>query len=141
MTKLKTMILAMALLAPIAAQAASPPTKMYPDFYEYFWRMAQCTTLPYFECNYTSKTCLRGYATTSFDLFAGVLLAEDRQKVLAHLIQRGGIWLNADTGEVQFPDGRRANEPDYFKINPEWLAQRRADHNCFPGRAYEPPPE
>jgi hypothetical protein len=141
MTKLTTTIMAAAalLLPIIPAQAA--PKKLYPDFFEFHWRWQQCYGKKIFHCDYTSRTCLSGY-TLAGDDFAGVLLGEDRQTVLAHVVQnRARMWLNVDTGVVDMRWKVEEN-PRHFQYDREILANWRNGkllNNCT--NAYEPVPE
>jgi TPR repeat protein len=57
---------------------------------------------PYYQCNYTTKTCLRGKGNGS--AFIGETLAEDRQTVLAHIMCNGDECINFDTGLRTFGD-------------------------------------
>jgi hypothetical protein len=141
----KSIILAMALLAPIPAQAGSPPKIMYPEFYDFQWRNNQCHFPPYFECDFTSKTCLKGYGSAR-GAFAGVVLAEDRQTVLAHVVHFGDRWFNVDTGEIQWAGGTLSKEQaaDFFRISPklqEMARERDTRRQQCRQPEPEPPPE
>lgn len=131
----------MALMVP--AQAASPPKIKYPEFYEMYWREAQCFGKRFFDCNYTTKNCLSGYsASPPSGVFAGVTLAEDRRTVLAHVVHANGYWFNVDTGEVQDRSGIIPMSTDIFKVSPELMEENW--HNLAPdycGKPYEQPPE
>lgn len=64
---------------------------------------------PYLDCNYTSKTCQKGYHILS-EQFVFAVLAEDRETELNHLIciQSGETWcISFDTGL-----GRRSAIPE-----------------------------
>ena len=142
MTKLKAAMVALALLAPTAAQAASPPTVAYPGFYEFHWRMQQCNGKKYFNCDYTSKTCLYGYSLFPGS-FAGVVLAEDRKTVLAHIVQITQDQLfNVDTGERN-EGGRMVRGSFYY--DSALLASMRRGNISNAGlpcsNPYEPVPE
>jgi hypothetical protein len=70
----------------------------HPQAYALFWYMS-CLSPVYFECDDATKTCIRGRGYRS--RFAGLLLAEDRKTVLAHVAFIGGhILFNFDTGQV-----------------------------------------
>ncbi len=118
--KMKATIMAATavLLLMVPAQAASPPKKAYPDFFEFYWRMYQCHGNKTLDCDYTSKTCLSGYSLLGD--FAGVVLAEDRQTVLAHVVGISGTWYNADTGVVQ-DRGMIIPKMTPWKIHPDEL--------------------
>jgi len=60
----------------------------------------------YFQCDYTSQTCQRGYRILGGQgLFLYELLAEDRKTAIAHQFCRSGsargVCLNFDTGEAR----------------------------------------
>lgn len=148
MTKLTSMVMAAALLVPTAVQAS--PKVMYPDFYELHWRLQQCFGKKVFNCDYTSKTCLSGYSLYTSD-FTGVVLAEDRKTVLAHVVAAMGLWFNVDTGEVRARDtGVRIHQDEEFlNLNKSdqqtltnWRNGKTDDGSWFKcTNPDEPPPE
>jgi hypothetical protein len=143
---------ALSLAQPLAALAAEPPPKkMYPGFYEYYWRLFSCHGQPYFQCDYTRRTCKSGYNFGSG--FAGVELAEDRTTVLAHGICLGGTCFNVDTGAVVFKNGLSPNsgsgwfnydveQLEHWRAGQDWDCSRQPCHtgprNCLHN---EPPPD
>jgi TPR repeat protein len=63
---------------------------------------------PYFKCNYTTKSCLRGKAVGN--AFIGEVLAEDRQTVVDHIMCHGEDCINFDTG-LETMNGRVVGSP------------------------------
>ena len=136
-----------------ATAATATPKKMYPEFYEWEWRFQQCIGTKVFHCDYTSKTCLSGYSIND-GLFVGVVLAEDRVTVLAHVVNNSPMWLNVDTGEVRIGNSSPPNQQGYFRYDAEQLSHWRAgeEWGCAVGQQcpkkerkcpnpYEPVPE
>jgi hypothetical protein len=91
------------------AQAVEPTMK-YPRCWEHYQKLfAQYHD--YFECDYISRTCLRGKAAGS--TIVGEVLADDRVTVLAHVIVKGEMVINFDTGgaSVTMPSGHHYDQP------------------------------
>ena len=90
-----------AILVPtlVNAQEASPISEMkYPNRYAYEL-LSLREAPPVFECNYTSRSCLRGFRRGAD--FAGEVLAEDRKTVIAHITCYAGRCTNYDTGVIK----------------------------------------
>jgi hypothetical protein len=87
---------ALSLATPVLAQS---PTVRLPNLYAWAWCVG--SPRPYFECDDTSRTCLQGRIFGMRGGFVGVVLAEDRQTVLAHLwCTDPHLCTNLDTGEA-----------------------------------------
>jgi hypothetical protein len=105
----KTLIATVALLLAAPALAGSPTPRL-PHLYAWAWCVGG--PRPYFECDYTSRTCLQGRIFGMRGGFVGVVLAEDRHTVLAHLwCTDPHLCINLDTGEG-FADNRHVPQLD-----------------------------
>jgi hypothetical protein len=64
---------------------------------------------PYFHCDFTTRTCERGYTLYGYspDLRIVEVLAPDRTTVIGHLLYRGGIMHDFDTGIEEMENGLR----------------------------------
>src|SRR5262245_43103157 len=105
----KTLIATVELLLTAPALAQSPAVR-FPHLYACAWCVV-CPR-PYFECDDTSRTCLQGRIFGMRGGFVGVVLAEDRHTVLAHLwCTDPHLCINLDTGEG-FADNRHFPQLD-----------------------------
>jgi hypothetical protein len=69
------------------------------------------------------QTCYSGYGNIRTQ-FTGVVLAEDRHTVLAHIFTNGSLLYNVDTGEVRSKrtgDVVANSGPQYFFVEPQML--------------------
>jgi hypothetical protein len=105
MNKLLTITLA---LLTCSASAAEPIPNRYQFDYTFLSQMPR--SRPYYECDYTSRTCFRGVSLMGMTV--GEVLADDRKTVLGHIgMIRNMITINYDTGEVTSM-GRKSTIPD-----------------------------
>ena len=105
----KTLIATVALLLAAPALAGSPTPRL-PHLYAWAWCVGG--PRPYFECDYPSRTCLQGPIFGMRGGFVGVVLAEDRHTVLAHLwCTDPHLCIDLDTGEG-FADNRHVPQLD-----------------------------
>jgi hypothetical protein len=72
------------------------PKLMYPNRFEYQLIMDSDRWDSYFNCDYTTRTCLKGWGWR--DRFTGVVLADDRKTILRHISCNSGDCVNYDTG-------------------------------------------
>ena len=144
MNILKSLAIAATLIATLAPAKADGPMK-YPNWYAY--KIASLEKdywggLPYFQCNYTSRTCLSGKVSdyARYSIFVGVVLAEDRRTVLKHIV----CWENFrdcndyDEGIEGFNNHPvRATVPDMPAYCVEAMRQRgercRGYDQCYSG--------
>jgi hypothetical protein len=109
MSKLFLVIAAsVVLMAAIRSAKSEEPTIRYPRTYAAWKEDVMCRMgEPVFNCDYTTRTCLRGITNRgggqSGYEFVGELLAEDRSTVIAHVMRYGNYWMNFDTGETTPP--------------------------------------
>jgi hypothetical protein len=86
---------------------SAEPTLQYPTQYFAWQKVIACRPevwVSTFNCDYTTKRCLRGKTEIDGSVFVGELLAEDRTTVTAHVMRRGNDWFDFDDGQVSFPD-------------------------------------
>lgn|SRR5437870_6086137 len=96
----KLIVAALILFA--TAPAVAEPVMKFPNAYKKRFAERYCLGgRPYFECDYTSRTCMRGSVNFQGG-FIGEILAEDRSTVIAHVECTGYICTNFDTGEVTY---------------------------------------
>jgi hypothetical protein len=109
----------------LIATAAEPELK-FPNWWAWYRAGFACGSVPYFQCDYTAKTCMSG--RQSRNTFIGVILAEDRQTVVAHVMCTGGTCINFDTGDgtgVGWFLGDKDQSPDEVRES-----QDRAMRKC-----------
>jgi hypothetical protein len=95
---LNAAMLALTMGSAAAAQTGQP--MKYPNSYAAWKSHLDCIGEDYFECDDTSKTCLRGKTNVGGGfVFVGEQLAEDRSTVIAHVMGQGSYWLNFDSGD------------------------------------------
>ena len=72
----------------------------FPNRFQY--ALSRALGESYFKCHFTTKTCMRGisYKGRSISRFVGVILAEDRKTILAHISCDGTTCFNYDTGTI-----------------------------------------
>jgi hypothetical protein len=121
-------------LGSLSTAAAEEPTLKFP-YYRAYTAMAQCIGHEFFECDATSKTCLRGVRAPN-GRYVGERLAEDRKTVLAHIYCQGthALCWNLDTGEARI-DNRPVPDFDYHHDLPAGDAEfetQRAQHCPHP---------
>jgi hypothetical protein len=122
---LNAAMLALTMGSAAAAQTGQP--MKYPNSYAAWKSHLDCIGEDYFECDDTSKTCLRGKTNVGGGfVFVGEQLAEDRSTVIAHVMGQGSYWLNFDSGETDppqvglLPFGIHADDqPPQFGDNPD----------------------
>jgi len=126
-------VVSVAVVGPVLAET---PSMHLPNTYTWYWlQLCRVPHSLYFQCDYTSKTCLRGRAHGK--RFAGVLLGEDRQIVLAHMFCDGFVCINADNGEAFFMNGEpnprlnRRQEEDMTAAGVEDMREAVRD-TCLP---------
>jgi hypothetical protein len=97
--KTLAMVFAMTLSAAQLALAQDEPTLRFPNTWAFYWSVF-CIGPPFFQCDYTTKTCMQGHSGLNGQ-FVGVVLGEDRKTILAHIYcAPGGACFNLDNGEV-----------------------------------------
>lgn len=105
--KLLLYLAAIMVVTPASAQPAEPVLR-FPNAFAFYSANVACLR-EFFECDNTSKTCLRGRGGRGGGWsFAGVVLADDRTTVLAHIYCSPG-WdscINFDTGEMFLNGGQ-----------------------------------
>jgi hypothetical protein len=82
------------------AELMDGPKMRFPNRFQY--ALSRAPGAPYFQCHLVSKTCTRGiaYKSRSISRFVGVILAEDKKTILAHISCDGTTCFNYDTGAI-----------------------------------------
>lgn len=100
------------------------------DQYKAWYHWYACTDgVPYFRCDYTSQTCLRGLSGFGGS-FVGVVLGSDRQTVLAHVLHQGNITINYDTAQATEDGGRQLPQGQVSMAAPQVLGPPYSKSNC-----------
>ena len=102
--KTKVTLVAALIVSSTVAVVAEPELK-FPNRYNYELALfPRAPSTEYFYCDYTARTCLRGYAYRG--RFIGQRISDaDRTTVLAHISCAGGRCTNYDTGEISDNSG------------------------------------
>ena len=74
------------------------PKMRFPN--RFYYELTRAPGEPFFKCNVQTKTCKQGIAVISANRFVGVILAEDRKTILAHISCYNGSCFNYDTGQI-----------------------------------------
>jgi hypothetical protein len=120
----------LALLTMLGGSAQADPALKFPNRYNSLLSSAMRTGERgrFFQCDYAARACMDGWGDSK--AFVGVILAEDRETVLAHVACTWGfvgsaIWncINYDTGEFAYnvPLTLRGNQRHYLQndnVNP-----------------------
>jgi hypothetical protein len=102
---------------PQSSSMENARTLRFPNAWAFYWSVF-CVGPPVFQCDYTTKTCSQGHSGLNGQ-FVGVVLAEDRKTILAHIYcAPGGECFNLDNGEVTIR-GRRVPQLDMRRDVPQ----------------------
>jgi hypothetical protein len=73
------------------------PKMRFPNRFHY--ELTKGIGEPFFKCDDATKTCMKGFASEG-TRFVGVVLADDRKTILAHISCYNGTCVNYDTGAL-----------------------------------------
>jgi len=111
---MRKLIAATALILCATVPALAEPVMKFPNAYKKRFAERYCVgARPYFQCDYTTRTCMRGSVNFQGG-FIGEILAEDRSTVIAHVECTGYICTRHRRGYLSIVECTGTNGPADF---------------------------